>query len=55
VSAVTVLVGIRPEMASVRSSAALMSTFDGVILGIVRYLCLKKTDKHVQMLLVLLK
>jgi hypothetical protein len=50
----TVLVGIRPEVVSVRLSAAWMRASDGVILGIVRYLCLKKTVEHMQMLLVLL-
>ncbi len=50
----TVLVGIIPEMASVRSSIARMRVSNGVRLGIVKYLCLKKTVKHVQMLLVLL-
>ena len=50
----TVLVGIRPDMASVRFSAAWMRASDRVRLGIVRYLCLKKTVKHMQMLLVLL-
>ncbi len=34
--------GITPEIASVKSLAARMSASAGVIVGIVKYLCLKK-------------
>ncbi len=35
--------GITPDIASVRLSAAPMSVLAGVMVGIVRYLCLKNT------------
>ena len=39
--------GMTPAMARVRASEARMSASAGVIVGTVRYLCLKKTVLHV--------
>ena len=51
-SIVHVGVGISPIMASVRESAAQMSVSAGVMVGIVKYLCLKKMVRHVCICLV---
>ena len=48
-----VLVGKFPRIVSVRVSAALIRASAGVIVGIVRYLSLKKTVSHVWICLVL--
>ncbi len=44
--------GMLPAIAAVRSLAALISASAGVSVGIVKYLCLKKTELQVQVLLV---
>ena len=44
--------GMLPAIAVVRLSAALMSASDGVMEGIVRYLCLKNTELQVWVLFV---
>ncbi len=46
--------GIVPVMASERMSAALINALPGVNVGIVKYLCLKKTKLQTRVLLVLL-
>ncbi len=45
--------GMLPAIAAVRSSAALISASAGVSVGMVKYLCLKKTELQVRVLLVL--
>ncbi len=46
--------GIVPVMASKRMSAALINALPGVNVGIVKYMCLKKTKIQTRVLLVLL-
>ena len=50
---VMVFIGKFPRIVSVKASAALINASAGVIVGIVKYLCLKKTALHVQICFVL--
>ena len=45
--------GMLPDIAAVRSSAALIRASAGVSVGMVKYLCLKNTELQVRVLLVL--
>ena len=51
-SSVTDILGMAPPMASANLSAARSKATSGVIVGIVRYLCLKNTVSQTRLLLV---